>query len=127
MNKWEEADNTRIFEKDNYEDKCVNKKIVIHIEKSPQKLSTSIHRQFTSNLNRMWKKIKDSLQRCEDTFIFCFFYINAYVGGFNFLIIISRLLFNVSSVSSILLILSCPWITVVWSRFPIIFPIFWRE
>ena len=95
----------------------MNKKIVIHIGKSPQKLSTSIHRQFTSNLNRMWKKIKDSLQRCEDTFIFCFFYINAYVGGFNFLIIISRLLFNVSSVSSILLILSCPWITVVWSRF----------
>ena len=69
MNNYDKADNTRIFEKNNYADKYVNKKIVIHIEKSPQKLSTSIHRQFTSNLNRMWKKIKDSLQRCEDTFI----------------------------------------------------------
>ena len=63
-------------EKDNYADKYVNKKIVIHIGKIGQKLSTAIHRQFTSNLNRMWKKIKGCPQCVKTPLFFCFFYIN---------------------------------------------------
>ena len=54
----------------------MNKKIVIHIGKIGQKLSTAIHRQFTSNLNRMWKKIKGCPQGVKTPLFFCFFYIN---------------------------------------------------
>ena len=54
----------------------MNKKIVIHIAKIGQKLSTAIHRQFTSNLNRMWKKIKGCPQGVKTPLFFCFFYIN---------------------------------------------------
>ena len=54
----------------------MNKKIVIHIGKIGQKLSTAIHRQFTSNLNRMWKKIKGCPQCVKTPLFFCFFYIN---------------------------------------------------
>lgn len=70
MNNYDKADNTRIFEKDNYADKYVNKKIVIHIAKIGQKLSTAIHRQFTSNLNRMWKKIKGCPQGVKTPLFF---------------------------------------------------------
>ena len=54
----------------------MNKKIVIHIGKIGQKLSTAIHRQFTSNLNRMWKKIKGCPLCVKTPLFYCFFYIN---------------------------------------------------
>ena len=64
----------------------------------------------------------DNKNQVEDNLLF----IHSY-EGFIFFVMISILFFRSSFTCISSLILSIPWITVVWSFLPSAFPIFWRD
>lgn len=87
-----------------------------------------IHSTFTPFLNRMWKKIKDRFREIEVFFILFLFGMEMnYDGGFNFFTRMSTLAFRFSSLERRSRIFSWPCKIVLWSRFPIIFPMICKE